>query len=522
MPIDEERFQDKRLLRDPDSGAVFVAGEIVVRGDGAAAVEAALSGTGTAPLGLTDQSGSPFTSAEIEGLDGLSRLTFTLPEIVDGETDVDDLARHHVALVRAANEGADVPVAQLEHVFFLHGRAGCGCGGDGCGPHPADVIATLAGPASPPGSGGGQGGGRGGGGAGADPFRSNPFRSNPFRSNPFRSNPFRTNPFRTNPFRTNPNDRIDPKLGPEAPKNSAEPAAGQEFPKLAATFPGPRVLVLDTGLAEGTLPEILADAVEQKRLFGDDQDRPDLPFVDAAGHLHQVDGFLDPVAGHGTFIAGIIEQLAPGCTIEVREHVSRLGHVREVDVAVAIAQALARPENREEAKDDEQPLQPHIISMSFGGPVLDTPFLVHDQIVAAHAAGVAVVASAGNDADCRPYYPAAWSDEVVGVAAMGPDGPAPFTNFGPWVRACAAGADLVSTFFHGCEAGVLSLAGGDVAHFRGWARWSGTSFAAPVVVAALVRAMVEGGDVGAREAVARVVDAPYQPWLPALGTVVSS
>ncbi len=33
MPIDEERFQDKRLLRDPDSGAVFVAGEIVVRGN---------------------------------------------------------------------------------------------------------------------------------------------------------------------------------------------------------------------------------------------------------------------------------------------------------------------------------------------------------------------------------------------------------------------------------------------------------------------------------------------------------
>ena len=89
--------------------------------------------------------------------------------------------------------------------------------------------------------------------------------------------------------------------------------------------------------------------------------------------------------------------------------------------------------------------------------------------------GWVVVASAGNDATCQPAYPAALPD-VVAVGALGQFGPAPFTNYGPWVRACAPGVDVVSTFFEQWQSTI------DAAErYEEWVRWSGTSFAAPAV-----------------------------------------
>src|SRR5438270_358549 len=69
---------------------------------------------------------------------------------------------------------------------------------------------------------------------------------------------------------------------------------------------GRRVLVLDTGFAEdnlrpGALASVQSCAYDRE---GPDEDN---------------DHYLDPAAGHGTFIAGIIEQLAPGCAITVEK-----------------------------------------------------------------------------------------------------------------------------------------------------------------------------------------------------------
>ena len=101
------------------------------------------------------------------------------------------------------------------------------------------------------------------------------------------------------------------------------------------------------------------------------------------------------------------------------------------------------------------------------------------------------MASAGNDGTSQPQYPAAF-DGVIAVGAVGPDGPTPWTNYGDWVDACAPGADLNSSFFakfDGPEPRVNTV---DPDRFEGWATWSGTSFAAPVVVAAIAREMVLG------------------------------
>jgi subtilisin family serine protease len=140
-------------------------------------------------------------------------------------------------------------------------------------------------------------------------------------------------------------------------------------------------------------------------------------------------------------------------------------------------------------------------------------------VAAARLAGIVMVASAGNDGVCIPQYPAAL-DEVIGVGAVGPGGPPEWTNYGEWVDACAPGVDLVSAFFADFNGDFPMMNTVDIDHFVQWARWSGTSFSAPVVVAALAREMVMG-NVDANEAVQRVVRAAHLLRLPCLGTVVN-
>ena len=132
-------------------------------------------------------------------------------------------------------------------------------------------------------------------------------------------------------------------------------------------------------------------------------------------------------------------------------------------------------------------------------------------------AGTVIVAAAGNDASCRAVWPAALPD-VVSVGALGPDGPAPFTNWGPWVRACAPGVDIVSNFFDNVDRVNDNLP--QTSFYFGWASWSGTSFAAPIVAAAIAREMAVY-QITAEEAVDRVIFDERLFRYPGLGTVVN-
>jgi len=355
------------------------------------------------------------------------------------------------------SEGLD---AQPNHVFFAHGCSPCEQG-----PHPSAQLA-------PP------------GGVGANPWRSNPWRSNPWRSNPWRSN--------------------------EAPTSTACPERGRELatrPELAGPGGHPRILVLDTGLAaDAQRPHLLDPPPGAAARITGDPDLPDAQITAGDGRVFPPDNYLDPVAGHGTFIAGLIEQLAPGCTITVEHVISPMGDGKESDIVSRIDAA------RLEGSAD-------IISMSFGGQVLEQPFAMRGAVAAARLAGIVMVASAGNDGVCIPQYPAAL-DEVIGVGAVGPGGPPEWTNYGEWVDACAPGVDLVSAFFADFNGDFPMMNTVDIDHFVQWARWSGTSFSAPVVVAALAREMVMG-NVDANEAVQRVVRAAHLLRLPCLGTVVN-
>ncbi len=341
-----------------------------------------------------------------------------------------------------------------------------------------------------------------------NPLVPNPLVPNPLVPNPLVPNPLVPNPLVPNPLVPNPlvpNGAVWPEPN-RAPESTAAPAPGRAYPVRALSGPGepPHIVVLDSGIT-AQRPELL----DQKRITGQD-DRPDADLFDPDGNLHPADGFLDPVAGHGTFIAGIIEQLAPGCRIDVRKVLEAVGLSDEVKCAQAIADVAA---GRGEVKDCK------ILSLSFGAPVLESPFLLRSAIADARAAGIVVVASAGNTGSPLPHYPAALPG-VVAVGALAPGGVAGFTNWGGWVDCAAPGTDLVSSFFLGLQGAEPRRNTVDVDDFDGWARWSGTSFAAPVVVAALAREMVASG-CSAREAVERVVHAPHLLRIPGLGTVVN-
>jgi subtilisin family serine protease len=164
------------------------------------------------------------------------------------------------------------------------------------------------------------------------------------------------------------------------------------------------------------------------------------------------------VAGHGTFIAGLITLLAPDVKIMPVRAFSREG----VSDAFTIAQAIKYAVDHG-AK---------IINLSFGTP--EDSQVMHDAVNYAEQRGVLMIAAVGNENkgnDTAPQFPASWSTAVMGVAALdATDRKAAFSNFGTNVSVSALGVNLVSAY-------------PETNNTPDYALWSGTSFAAPLATA---------------------------------------
>lgn len=251
---------------------------------------------------------------------------------------------------------------------------------------------------------------------------------------------------------------------------AADPSAGA----------GVRVSVVDTGLIDGAAAWAPWLAGVRPNSPADIED-PDV--LDVGTQQFQTDGFADPYAGHGTFIAGVIRSVAPAADIVVDGVFDKGGLVAERDLLIQLHQALAAA--------------PDLINLSGGTytrrnvPSLGFQVLYEQRL--RHLGGVLLVAAAGNDQTRDPFWPAAFP-WCVGVGSMSQDGltRSDFSNYGSWVDVYAAGEDLVNAY---PQMQYKTLLGGQERDTSaGVVSWSGTSFAAPIVTGLIAARMSRTGE----------------------------
>lgn len=244
---------------------------------------------------------------------------------------------------------------------------------------------------------------------------------------------------------------------------------------------------------------------------------PEKPILDNQGRMI-------PNWGHGTFVAGQVLQYAPSARVIARRVFDANGLVEEWELAKAL--------NRIDDAD--------VVNLSIGtfarrdGSMLAVERAQRRLLY--RQPDVVLVAAAGDEGVTRPVFPAASKCVIaVGSVERNPNSGrwqrAPYSNHGWWVDACAPGSGVVSTFLRYRGAVVpfddddddaeecgANASPGEGCEYDGRARWSGTSFAAPVVTAQIANWITDG--YSAQEAVAGILDAPERTRLQELGTLV--
>ncbi|KUO16130.1 S8/S53 family peptidase [Streptomyces dysideae] len=258
------------------------------------------------------------------------------------------------------------------------------------------------------------------------------------------------------------------------------------------------VLVVDTGLMR------------------DYRSYPPLARAQGDAQLNECDdqGILQQYVGHGTFIAGLVAAVAPNTDITVRNTLNDAGAILESEFGEKLFESV------------DANGWPDVMSLSAGTSNGRTDGLlgVDAFMQELRDQRTLLVAAAGNNASATPFWPAAYAslpeyeNAVLSVGALRGDGEygACFSNHGSWVKAYAPGERLTSAltgfdapvpyvyqhstydacrfgFAYSCtcqsprHTGVLTeerettTAKPDQVMFEGFAHWSGTSFATPVV-----------------------------------------
>jgi Subtilase family len=237
---------------------------------------------------------------------------------------------------------------------------------------------------------------------------------------------------------------------------------------------GIRVGVIDTGI------DPRAVGADHGWLAGTGVDAANEDLLDS---VPAPDGYLDGGAGHGTFVAGLVRQAAPGCDVTVIRALDSDGVGTEFSVAEALF----------DLADTDDP--PQVLNLSLAclateelAPVAISAAL--DRLLERHP-GTVVVAAAGNDGAATPTWPAAHK-AVLAVGAADGDAPAAYSNRGWWVDFSVPADGVVSTYVRGTAAAADRPGAAPVVHDGDYAAWSGTSFAAPQVAGAIAVALAAG------------------------------
>ncbi|MET7452556.1 S8/S53 family peptidase [Streptomyces sp. NPDC005574] len=268
-------------------------------------------------------------------------------------------------------------------------------------------------------------------------------------------------------------------------------------------------------------------------LMHDYRSYPLLAHTQGDAQIRETDdqGVLQQYVGHGTFIAGIVAAVAPNTDITVRNTLNDAGAVLESEFGAKLFEAVDRHG------------WPEVLSLSAGTSNGRTDGLLGMDAFMEELRDqrTLLVAAAGNNASATPFWPAAYADlpdyqdVVLSVGALRSDGEfgACFSNHGGWVKAYAPGERLISSltgfeapvpyvyhhstydacrfgFAYHCtcqyppHTGLLSEDGTaatpDQVLFDGFAYWSGTSFATPVVAGMIAAHMTAHKEPDARAA----------------------
>jgi subtilisin family serine protease len=127
-----------------------------------------------------------------------------------------------------------------------------------------------------------------------------------------------------------------------------------------------------------------------------------------------------------------------------------------------------------------------------------------------------LVASAGNDHTDKAFYPAAYP-WTIGVGALATDqvNRAWFSNYGNWVDIFALGEGLINAYAHGEYIYHEKPKAPAKEIFSGLARWSGTSFSAPLVAGLIASQIPQSGSAAAAAQV--VLQRAQQQAIPGVG-----
>jgi subtilisin family serine protease len=200
-------------------------------------------------------------------------------------------------------------------------------------------------------------------------------------------------------------------------------------------------------------------------------------------------GFLDLAAGHGSFCAGIVQQIVPEAEIVVSKKLDSDGLAHELRIARALVgevraglkvgrHVIVNLSFGAETADDERPI------------ALGVALELIDEESRKTGLDAVVVAAAGNFGHDRPCFPAAFPT-VTAVAALTQGMlPAEWSSRGAWVDVSTIGEGVRSTYVPGTEAPSVDA---DFEEFPkdAWALWSGTSFAAPQVAGAIAKIAID-------------------------------
>jgi len=228
-----------------------------------------------------------------------------------------------------------------------------------------------------------------------------------------------------------------------------------------------------------------ANALDGDGIDRDPSDPGDRSNPDGSSSFHgtHVAGTVAAATNNGIGVAGV----AFGAKVMPLRAVGQLGgSIYDIEQAVRFAAGLPNDSGT------VPPRRADVINLSLGSTYFDS----EDQAVfdLARAAGVVVVAAAGNSANSTRFYPAAYPG-VLAVSAVDINkNLAPYSSFGAWISVAAPGGSTAQDVNgDGKPDGVLSTVATDTGGVlvNDYVIWQGTSMATPHVagVVALMKAL---------------------------------